>query len=140
MEKIKNPGSDDDLDFLIELRKRLIKEMQEGEENEEETESPPQVTQTPGVPAEGNSPYAMGDCKEENRAPLAFALPTPAPMRQVSFRAIGSADAHPTDRPWTLSSAGMVAEMLLSGTNLSILSGGQDNRQNTPEANIPKLG
>ena len=28
----------------------------------------------------------------------------------------------------------------LSGTNLSILSRGQDNRQNTPEANIPKLG
>jgi hypothetical protein len=28
----------------------------------------------------------------------------------------------------------------LSATNLSILSGGQNNRQDTPEANIPKLG
>ena len=48
LEEIQNPESDDNLDFLIELRKRLIKEMQEDEESAEETDKlPPQVTQTP---------------------------------------------------------------------------------------------
>ena len=49
-----------------------------------------------GVPAEGNSPYAMGDRKGENRD------------SPPSFRAIGSADAQDINRkPWTLYSAGM---------------------------------
>ena len=48
------------------------------------------------VPAEGNSPYAMGDRKGENRD------------SSPSFRAIGSADAQDTDRrPLPLYSAGM---------------------------------
>ena len=52
-----------------------------------------------GVPAEGNSPYAMGDRKGENRD------------SPPSFRAIGFADAQDINRkPWTLYSAGMAEQ------------------------------
>jgi probable rRNA maturation factor len=55
----------------------------------------------PRVPAEGNSPYAMGDRKGENRD------------SPPSFRAIGFADAQDINRkPRTLYSAGMAAAKL----------------------------
>ena len=54
---------------------------------------------SPGVPAEGNFPYAMGDRKGENRD------------SPPSFRAIGSADAQDINRkPWTMYSAGMAVK------------------------------
>ena len=50
-----------------------------------------EVGKPSGVPAEGNSPYAMGDRKGENRD------------SPPSFRAIGFADAQDINRkPWTL--------------------------------------
>ncbi len=55
--------------------------------------------QPAGVLAEGNSPYAMGDRKGENRD------------SPPSFRAIGFADAQDINRkPWTLYSAGMAGQ------------------------------
>ncbi len=65
-----------------------------------------------GVPAEGNSPIAMGDRKGENRD------------SPPSFRAIGFADAQDTDRkPLTLYSAGMAVTLADLLNDLVRLSG-----------------
>ena len=67
-----------------------------------------------GVPAEGNSPYAMGDRKGENRD------------SSPSFRAIGSADAQDINRkPWTLYSAGMADHRNVDTIILLTQSGNQ---------------
>ncbi len=74
------------------LSDALIRRTSWSEENPGDT----MKNNIPGVPAGGNSPYAMGDRKGENRD------------SPPSFRAIGSADAQDINRkPWTLYSAGM---------------------------------
>ena len=65
-----------------------------------------------GVPAEGNSPYAMGDRKGENRD------------SPPSFRAIGFADAQDINRkPLTLYSAGMAGDLVYYVFDLLWLNG-----------------
>ena len=85
------------------LSDALILHTSRSEENPGDTKN-----NSPEVPAEGNSPYAMGN-REEGRAKRGGRdSPTPAPMKRGSFRAIGSADAQDINRkPLPLYSAGM---------------------------------